>query len=108
MNKTYSITDLDGFCLQIRNNAAQTIGDNTEDLDQYITPQQIKQITESFSLGVDENDDIIIDEDGFDQIFENVVDSIYQSGLSKLASEDKINCAWDDENNCMVFWAKES
>lgn len=102
---TYSIADMDGFIFQIRSGAAESItSDYTEDLDDFITLSQVKQLVINSSVGVDENGDYMITEDIFDAIFENIRDAIYQSGLSKLASKGIIECAWDDESNGMIFW----
>jgi hypothetical protein len=49
-----------------------------------------------------------MDEDQYNTIFDEVTDWIINSGLSKLAAEDKVQCAWDDEQNCMVFWYNET
>lgn len=109
MYNIYSITDLEGFCLHVRDNAAKTLCDNNkEDLEEYITTQQVKNLVQSFSLGTDDNNDLMIDESSYEQILDAIIDDIYQAGLSKLAASDKINCAWDDAENCMIFWAKET
>lgn len=102
---TYSISDMDGFIESIRNGAAESISpEYTEDLDDFITLPQVKQIVLDRSIGIDEDGNYMITEGIFDTIFENIRDTIYQSGLSKLASKGIIECAWDDESNGMIFW----
>jgi hypothetical protein len=38
------------------------------------------------------------------ELIEEIANQIHQSALSKLASQDIIQCAWDDEKEQMVFW----
>lgn len=105
--QTFSIIDLDDLARGIRDAAAASISDNhQENLDDYITIEQIKQMIIDTSLGVDNEGFYIIDENIFDQLFEDTMYSIYQSGLAKLAANNSIECAWDDDTNQMVFWTK--
>ena len=101
----YSITNLDGFAETIRDGAAKSISENyTENLDNFITLQQIKHLVVKKSFGVDDDGLYMINEDTFDDLFEEIRFAIYQVGLAKLASQNKIECAWDDQTNQMVFW----
>lgn len=107
--QTFCIHDMDGFIGHIRNGAAQSISENyTDNLDDFITLSQVKNLVIDHSMGIDENGYHLITENIFDDIFENIRHSIYQSGLSKLAAQNLIECAWDDETNEMVFWTKQS
>lgn len=105
----FSIHDMDGFIKHIRNGAAQSIRENyTDDLNDFITLSQVQKLVMERSMGVDENGCHLITEDIFDSIFEDIRSSIYQSALAKLAAQNIIECAWDDESNEMVFWTKTS
>jgi hypothetical protein len=42
------------------------------------------------------------------QIFDEATIWIHNVGLAKLAAQDLVECAWDDELNEMVFWQKEN
>lgn len=102
---TFSITDLDGFSDTIRDGAAKSLSqDYSDDINDYITIEQVKQIISQNILGVDDVGDYMITEQLFDTIFETVRDEIYQSALSKLAAKNIIECAWDTENQTMIFW----
>ena len=50
------------------------------------------------------DDKYIINEDIFDKIFDDVRNQLYQSTMSQLASKGYIECAWDDEEDKMIFW----
>lgn len=103
--QTFSISDMTGFITTIRNNAAESICENyTEDLNEFITLPQVEQMVINKSIGQDETGCYLITEEIFDSIFEDIRDTIYQTGLAKLAASNKIECAWDDELNDMVFW----
>lgn len=101
----YSIVDLEGYIDACRTEAALNYSDSCdEDLDTYITLNQARYIVDSYSLGFDENDNYIIDEDIHFDIVEEIQQWILEAGLAKLAAENKIECAWDDSLNTMVFW----
>ena len=108
-DNVYSITDLDGYVSHIRDAVAQSFkSDYTENLDNYISLEQIKQIVSGYSLGLDENNDHLINEEVFNDIFDDVREFFYGVGLAKLAANDLIECAWDNNLNEMVFWIKNN
>ena len=51
---------------------------------------------------------IIIDEDSYVDIILGIAEQIYHSALSKLAADDIIECAWDAEEDKMVFWMEDN
>jgi len=108
MSEVYAITDLNGYTVQMRDAAAKSISsDNNDNLDEYISLQQMTNLVEEFCLGHDDNHRPLLDEDTNEKIFEEAALWIHSIGLAKLAAKDLIECAWDDESNEMVFWAKE-
>lgn len=105
MSNTYSIIDLHGFAGEIRKAAADSFSQTyTENLDEFISNEQIINLIRSQSLGLDENNDYIIDEDIFDNIFDDIRDWIYGVGVARLAAKGEVECAWDDSSNQMIFW----
>lgn len=103
--KIYSITNLTGYADAIRDGAARSFTENySEDLNDFITIDQIIEIIKSYSLGLDNNNCYTINEDTFDIIFDEVRECIYGSALAKLASKGIIECSWDESSNHMVFW----
>jgi hypothetical protein len=105
MENTYSIIDLNGFAAAIRQGAAESFSEKYEEnLDDFISLEQVTGLVKSQSLGLDEDNCHIIDEDIFDNIFNEIRDWLYGIGIAKLAANGKVECAWDDESNEMVFW----
>lgn len=103
-NKYYVIADLDGYAKAIREGAAKSFAeDYTENLDDFISIEQVKSLVKN-SCDYNENGDMIITEDIYNDTFDQVRDAIYGAGLSKLAAKGIVECAWDDEENRMVFW----
>lgn len=105
----YSIVDLDGYAASIRDGVAQSFVENYEDdLDQYITVDQVKNIIIGYSLGQDDDGNYLINADVFNDTFDDIREWFYEAGLSKLAAKGVIECAWDDSSNQMIFWVKEN
>lgn len=105
----YSIVDLDGYAASIRDGVAQSFVENyTENLDDYITIEQVKSVIIGYSLGQDEEGQYLINSEVFNDTFEDVREWFYEAGLSKLAAKGLVECAWDDESNEMVFWTKDN
>lgn len=105
----YSITDLDGYASSIRDGVAQSfVEDYNENLDEYITLEQVKSLIIGYSLGQDEDNNYLINAEVFNDTFDDVREWFYEAGLSKLAAKGVIECAWDDDSNQMVFWVKNN
>jgi len=102
---TYSIMDLEGYAESIRKAAAESFVDHYNDnLNDYITINQTINIIVGYSLGQDEEGNYLVNEEVFNDTFEDIRDWIFHSGLSKLAAKNLIECAWDDNSNEMIFW----
>lgn len=109
MSDLYAIVDLDGYATQIREAAAKSLCDTSNDnLDEYISLTQIINMVKENCKGFDQEDRPLLDEDTNEKIFEDTAVWIHSVGLAKLAAQDLIECAWDDENNEMIFWRKET
>jgi hypothetical protein len=65
-------------------------------------------LVKSNCLGYDDNNYPLLNEDANQKIFDEITIWIHNIGLAKLAAQDLIECAWDDELNEMVFWQKET
>jgi len=103
--ETYSIIDLKGYAKAMRDGAASSFEkDYTENLDDFITIEQVINLIKKNNLGLDEDGNYIINSDIFDEVFGDIRDWLYGVGLSKLAAKGFVDCAWDDEANEMVFW----
>ena len=108
-NTIYSINDLDGYAASIRDGVAQSFVENySENLDEYITIDQVKNLIIDYSLGQDEDDNYLINSEVFNDTFDDVREWFYEAGLSKLAAKGVLECAWDDDADRMVFWVKDN
>lgn len=106
----YAIVDLNGYVSQMREAAAQSISDNSvnDNLDQYISLDQMIGLVKNHCLGFDDSEHPLLNEESNQKIYEETAIWIHNIGLAKLAAQDLVECAWDDELNEMVFWNKEN
>jgi hypothetical protein len=109
MSENYAIVDLDGYIQEMRLAAAESIApENTDNLDEYISLNQMKSLVESWCIGHDNHNRPIINEESNINIFEDTVTWISNVGLAKLAAEGLLECAWDNESNDMIFWSPKT
>lgn len=108
-DQVYSITDIDGYVSQMREAAANSISENSsqDNLDSYITINQMVGLVKSNCLGYDDNNQPLLNEETNEKIYEETAVWIHNAGLAKLSANDLVECAWDDELNEMIFWQKE-
>lgn len=108
--EVYAITDLQGYVSQMRDAAAKSLTESdeyTENLNDFISLEQMINMVKNECVGFDDEDRPLLDEDTNEKIFEDTAIWIHNVGLAKLAAQDLVECAWDNESNDMVFWAKE-
>ena len=111
MSKTMSIPDMDLFCIGFRELIAKELLPQDhpieqDDLESLVSVGQIANLVKAQSLGKNEDDEEIISEEIYEDIFESVSRMMYGVGLAQLAGADRIEQAWDSELNEMVFWPK--
>lgn len=103
--EVYSIMNLEKYAAYIRKQAANSFTKKYhEDLDQFVTIKQMCKLVEENSLGKDDKGRYLLDETGHEKLFEATRLWLYNTGLSKLAAQDLLECAWDSKLNQMVFW----
>jgi len=105
--QVYAITDIEGYVSQMREAAANSISENSseDNLDEYISINQMIGLVKSNCLGFDDNDHPLLNEKKNQHIFEEAAIWIHNIGMAKLAAKDLLECAWENE---MVFWQKET
>jgi hypothetical protein len=107
--KLYSIIDLERYVTEIREVAANTVSENnTDNLDDYVTITQLMQMVRKNCLCFDDDNRPLLNEKMNEQIYESTITWIHNVALAKLAAQDLVECAWDDDANEMVFWSKET
>jgi len=105
---SYAIKNLEKYATEMRLAAANYISnDYSENLDDFITIKQLESFIVSKCDGYDEKGRLLIDAKIIDDIFVTTCDWIYGVGLARLASKNLIECAWDSDQNCMVFWKSD-
>jgi len=104
----YVVTNIHKFSTVMRREALKVLYEEItdEEIDKYITVKQCSSILKKLSLKIDGK--LYLDEDIYLNILKEISSQIHQSALSKLASEDIIECAWDDDSQQMVFWVKNN
>ena len=107
--ETYSIVDLNGYAISVREAAAKSFTETySENLDEFISIEQVIGLISEHSVGTDEENNYLITEENFEQLFEAIRDRLYTVGIARLAVKGLVECAWDDETNEMVFWLSDS
>jgi hypothetical protein len=107
--ETYSIIDLEGYARSVREAAAKSFTETySENLDEFISVEQVIGLIEENSMGKDEEDNYLITEESFGELFEKIRNRLYSMGLSRLAAKGLVECAWDDETNEMIFWLSDA
>lgn len=107
--KVYSIVDLLDYSSIVRDGAAKSFcEDYTENLDDFITVEQVIKLVKQFSLGKSEKGEYLINDEIFEFTFDKIREQIYHAGLSKLASKDVVEVAYNSENDEWEFWLNDS
>ena len=108
--EVYSIVNLDGYITEMREAAASTVSENShnDNLDEYISLNQMINLVKKNCVGFDSQNNPMLNNSANEKIFEEATVWIHNAGLAKLAANDLIECAWDDESNEMIFWHKET
>lgn len=114
--KKLAITDLNEFAHLIRSTAATSLAEEyvgeskqytDEDLESIITLKQVLSIIDENAIGIDERSRYIISDIIFEDMFDEIRNQIYQSTMAQLAAKGYVECAWDDEQDKMIFWVAE-
>jgi hypothetical protein len=109
MSKVYAIVDVDGYVSEMRKAAAQSFSENyNENLDEFISIGQMINLVNKHCVGFDDLDRPMLDEESNNDIYEDTVIWLHNVGLAKLAAQNLVECAWDEESNEMIFWKAEN
>jgi hypothetical protein len=105
--EVYCIMNLDKYAEFVRKKAAASFSENynKDEINGLVTVAQAILMVKENSIGLDENERHLIDDKAYETLFEAMKTRIYNSGLSKLAAQGHLECAWDEKRNEMVFWS---
>ena len=99
----YDIDDLEGFSDTIRREVVSSHG--LEDDERYVTTCQIMgYIAGRFP----ENEgSFVLDDNALEDVVKFAVGTLIGSCMSSMAAEGELECAWNEEQNDMVWWLPE-
>lgn len=110
--EVYCIINPEKYAHMVRREAADSFAkeerlDENEDLEKYVTINQVCQMIAENAMGKDDEDHYVITKEGYNFLFAQIKTRIYNSGLSKLAAKNLLECAWDEKKKTMIFWLNE-
>lgn len=104
------VEDEDLFLKSLRESVSVTVAKNAvdnDDLDKYLTIEQMRKILADYVDGVDEETGCeFLTEISYYSLIQDVSSSFLGVCLSKLAAADLVESAWDDKRGEQVFWRK--
>lgn len=110
-NYIYLVSDIEGFCESVRKFIAEDLQGKPVseklNLDEFITIKQIEKILIENCYDYDEDGNVYIDENSYEEICEQISLQVYGSALSKLGAANKIEIMFDSEINDFTFSLKE-
>lgn len=100
---TYAINDMIEFSKAM----IEVLGKehNIASCSNYITSEQFSQLVENYA--VLEGERYVINEEQVCTVMKDAWEIVIGQILAKMASDDLLECAWDDETQDMIFWAKK-
>ena len=105
-NKPYEITRVNEFSKKIGKLVAKQIHMKYSELKDSITVRNIKGIIYEHCDTSEEGYPILTTED-LDIICEDIFSWLAGVKLAREAAEDKLDCYWNNEKNCMIFKYKK-
>lgn len=108
MSNFIKIKSIELFAKSIRKNIAMAFPKSYSDqIDKLISVDQTENLIRKY-VEPGYNNQFIISTDEYNYLCFEIKKWIYNSSLSQVASSGKIECAWDDDSNEMIFWHPES
>lgn len=107
-NEQFAIMDVQDYSHKLRELVIEEIGaTDASDIDNFVTINQIIKIIDEHCEGYTPNNEPVVTYDSHCDIFDDIVVMVQNFGLAKLAAQDLLECAWDDNLNDMIFWKKD-
>ena len=102
MPKEVAIVDMEGLCIDLKNELYSLLGIDEKDYD-YITTKQIAGIVKENSTGTNDQDRYLITQERLDDVKYVLEQFVAGFMLAKDAAAGGIDCYWDDEINDMMI-----
>jgi hypothetical protein len=105
MSEIYVIMNLERYAEYERKKAANSISKDTdENLNDFVSINQVCAMIKDVSVGKDEKNRYLLDQQGREDLGEAIHTRLHNVALAKLASSGRLECAWDEKADQMVFW----
>lgn len=101
-SKVFSIVDMEGNCEDIRKKVYGFLEISLEDYE-YITLKQIASLLKESSLGLDDNDRVLITQEFLDDVLYIVEEWVLGFMLARDVANCDMKCYWDNEANCIMI-----
>lgn len=98
------ITNIKGVAKHIGKDTAKEMMIPIREMKQYITPKEISSIIKQYSVVKD--NEYYMNTKILEKVFTEVKNWVLGIQLAKMASCDKMDTMWDEEQNCMIFKSK--
>lgn len=106
-NKPYEITRVNEFSKKIGKLVARQVQMKYSELKDSITVKNIKGIIYEHCSETSQEGYPILTTEQLDIICEDIFSWLAGVKLAREAAEDKLDCYWNNEKNCMIFkWKK--
>jgi len=100
----YEIKDMRGFAKSVGQTVAKDLDLEKSELKDYISVKNVLQLTAQYCIYDKKTKKYIANEGILDTIIEETRNWIVGITLARLASQGQLECAWDVERDCMIFW----
>jgi len=102
MNKIVAIKDMEGVCKKIRNKVYKYLEIKVSDYE-YVTLKQISSLIKQNSLGLNEDDRYLINQEILDNISYTVEQMVVGFMLAQDLANGDMDCYWDDKYNDLMI-----
>lgn len=103
-NKMMKVKSIKRIAKHIGKDVANEMLIPIEEMGDFIKPKEISSLIKQYCVRQDS--DYLMNANILQKIFTEVKNWVLGIQLAKMASDDKMDAMWDDEENCMIFKSK--
>jgi hypothetical protein len=108
-DKPYAVTDIRKYRSMIAKEVADLFGiKDPVEVFNFITSEQMSKIIDEGCLGHTEDGLVVVSANVHIKITNNIYNFVQSGVLAKMASDGILECAWDDQQQDMVYWLSEN
>ena len=100
----YEIKNLTTFSKGVGKAVAEDLDIKTNELSDYISVKNVKGIARQFCVYNKHRKKYIASEKILESIVDETRNWILGLQLARECGSNKLECAWDNERDCMIFW----